>query len=195
MHTYLKNQKIKNQKIKNKNNDRINISLWRSSHTPPLLVKRGINITGQIMKLILIRRYKNADYIRGELYIENPECKICDTLENAAIHAPAGEYDLSYQLCKQLGRKLPKLCNTYCQNCKFFGEPNQNKALPRFCPMIMRGNGVHNRFDGRIIVGKYLTRGAVVHTADAFNKIKSYVGLAVEMKQEMKLEIIEAENN
>ena len=91
-----KNQKIKNQKIKNKNNDRINISLWRSSHTPPLLVKRGINITGQIMKLILIRRYKNADYIRGELYIENPECKICDTLENAAIHAPAGEYDLSY---------------------------------------------------------------------------------------------------
>ena len=146
------------------------------------------------MKLILIRRYKNKDYIRGELYAENSNHKICDTLENAELHASAGEYDLGYKLCKQLGREFPKLSETYCQNCKFLGEPNQNKALPRYCPMLMRGNGVHNRFDGRIIVGEYLTRGAIIHTAAAFHIIDLYVKLAIETKQEAKLVIVETEN-
>lgn len=143
------------------------------------------------MKLILIRRYKKKDYIRGELYADKSNHKICDTLENAAIHACAGEYDLVYKFCKQLGRKFPMLAEPYCQNCKFFGEPNQNKALPRYCPMLMRGNGVHKRFDGRIIVGYFLTQGAIIQTASAFQEIVLYVKQAIETRQEVKLEIIE----
>ena len=48
-------------------------------------------------------------------------------------------------------------------------------ALPKRCPMISEGNGVHRRFDGRIIVGKKAAIGLLVDTQATYDCVKERV--------------------
>ena len=40
-----------------------------------------------------------------------------------------------------------------CTNCCRLDFVGANTRLPRFCPQIKAGNGIHNRWDGSILVG------------------------------------------
>ena len=61
--------------------------------------------------------------------------------------------------------------------------------LPCFCPMIKVGNGVFNRTDGSIIVGKNLQPGILLHSGNAFEKLYQRIKKAVQRQSDIQLTI------
>ena len=122
------------------------------------------------MKIKLQRNITHGEYTHGTLSIDGT--KICHTLENAKSQVPAGQYPITLIKCKQYSRKMPCLySNAPCSICKKLPLVYSNTTLPCYCPMLKPGNGVHNRLDGSILVGRYSSLGCLIHPRDAFDSL------------------------
>ena len=122
------------------------------------------------MIISLTRDYTKGEYTHGHLTIDG--VRICSTLENSNAKVPSGAYDISLLKCKQYSRKM--LClnpNAPCLQCPKLRLVCTNSTMPCYCPMLKPGNGVHNRLDGSILVGRYNCLGSLVHPKDAFDSL------------------------
>ena len=143
---------------------------------------------------IVITRYKSrGEYTHGHLTIDGT--RVCDTLENSLSMVPAGEYEISLIKCKQYSRKMPCLnpqspCDL-CKKSKNSQPSSLNFTLPCYCPQIKPGNGVHNRLDGSIIVGRYNCLGSLIHPKDALDSLYERIRKSIYRGNQVKLTIKE----
>lgn len=122
------------------------------------------------MNITIQRNITLGEYTHGTLSIDGT--KICHTLENAKSQVPVGEYPITLIKCKQYSRKMAVLNqNAPCSLCKKLPLVYTNTPLPCYCPMLKPGNGVHNRLDGSILVGRYSSLGCLIHPRDAFDSL------------------------
>ena len=122
------------------------------------------------MKIVLSRIRTKGEYTHGHLTIDGN--RICDTLENSNSCVPSGEYILTLIKCKQYSRKMPCLnASAPCSLCPKLKLVCTNSTMPCYCPMLKPGNGIHNRLDGSILVGRYNCLGSLIHPKDTFDPL------------------------
>ena len=63
--------------------------------------------------------------------------------------------------------------------------------MPRHCPMIKPGNGIHGRHDGSILVGTRSSFGCIIHPKTAFDTLYERIRKNLERKREVTLVIEE----
>ena len=63
--------------------------------------------------------------------------------------------------------------------------------MPVFCPQICMGNGVNNRTDGAIVVGKHIAPGCLKHSREVFTFIYDRIRKAAERGHDLTLTIEE----
>ena len=82
-----------------------------------------------------------------------------------------------------------------CTSCCRLDFVGANTRLPRFCPQIKAGNGIHNRWDGSILVGSLTdpndpTRnchGCLLHPQAAFDNLFDRIRMSVNRGHEIEL--------
>lgn len=144
------------------------------------------------MNIQLKRIRRTGVALDGELYIE--DIKLCNTAENIEGSLPAGTCTIIRHKCKQYARFVPvilplvtekakaqitdpeaidskAMLEQKCSNCKKLELVCNNTTLPCHCPQIKAGNGIYNRKDGSIIVGKYIAPGCLSHPKEPFENI------------------------
>lgn len=143
------------------------------------------------MNIVITRLFTKGEYTHGSLSIDGN--KICSTLENANALVPSGHYPITLIKCKHHGRKM--LClnaQAPCAKCPKSLNPNPsslNLTLPCYCPMLKPGNGVHNRLDGSILVGKYNCLGSLIHPKTTFDPLYERIRKSISRGHEVKLSI------
>lgn len=139
----------------------------------------------KIMRIIIKRYRKRPETIDGHLYIFG--AKICDTAENATRALPEGEYQIHIHYCKQYKRKVLRLkpLSSSCEACEQLNWVFYDTTLPCYCPQLKIGNGVYNRPDGSIIVGKYLVPGCLLHSKDAYDPLYQRIRKSIERGNEV----------
>ena len=138
------------------------------------------------LTLKVTRLFTKGEYTHGHLTIDGT--RICDTLENSNGLVPAGDYPLHLIKCKQYSRKMPVLNpEAPCSLCK----KSLNSVLPCWCPMIKPGNGVHDRLDGSIIVGRYNCLGSIIHPKSAFDALYERIRKSLSRGNEVILTIMD----
>ena len=138
------------------------------------------------MKVMINRTLTRGEYTHGRLSIDGNH--ICDTLENSTSCVPAGEYVITLLKCKQYSRKM--LClnpNSPCDLCPKLPFVCNNTTLPCYCPQIKPGNGVHNRLDGSIVVGRYNCLGSIIHPKSAFDSLYERIRKSISRGNQVKL--------
>ena len=141
------------------------------------------------MIIKITRTLTRGEYTHGRLSIDGNH--ICDTLENALSCVPSGEYTITLLKCKQYSRKM--LClnpNAPCIQCPKLRFVCMNSTLPCYCPQIKPGNGIHNRLDGSIIVGRYNCLGSVIHPKSAFDNLYERLRKSISRGHQVKLTIV-----
>jgi hypothetical protein len=142
------------------------------------------------MNIVITRLFTKGEYTHGSLSIDGK--RICSTLENSNAQVPSGEYPIRLIKCKHHARKMPllfphsaldaeshlelgswnlKLRCTKCKRSLNSHLSSLNFTLPCYCPMLKPGNGVHNRFDGSILVGQYNCLGCLTHPKTIFDAL------------------------
>lgn len=151
------------------------------------------------MNIVLKRIRRTGVALDGELYIE--DIKLCNTAENLEGSLPAGTYTIIRHKCKQYARFVPVILpkasdlvgvqsrttdhqvsepdaivhdamqEQKCSGCKKLEIVYNNTTLPCHCPQIKAGNGIYNRKDGSIIVGKYIAPGCLTHPKEPFENL------------------------
>ena len=143
------------------------------------------------MLISLTRDYTKGEYTHGHLSIDG--VRISSTLENSNAQVPAGEYVITLLKCKQYARKMPCLNpQSPCDLCPKLPFVCNNTTLPCYCPMIKPGNGVHNRLDGSIIVGRYNCLGSIIHPKSAFDSLYERIRKSISRGNQVKLTILES---
>ena len=141
------------------------------------------------MIIKITRTLTRGEYTHGRLSIDGNH--ICDTLENALSCVPSGEYTITPLKCKQYSRKM--LClnpNAPCIQCPKLRFVCMNSTLPCYCPQIKPGNGIHNRLDGSIIVGRYNCLGSIIHPKSAFDNLYERLRKSISRGHQVKLTIV-----
>jgi hypothetical protein len=141
------------------------------------------------MIIKITRTLTRGEYTHGRLSIDGNH--ICDTLENALSCVPSGEYTITLLKCKQYSRKM--LClnpNAPCIQCPKLRFVCMNSTLPCYCPQIKPGNGIHNRLDGSIIVGRYNCLGSIIHPKSAFDNLYERLRKSISRGHQVKLTIV-----
>ena len=141
------------------------------------------------MNISIQRIRTHGEYVHGLLSIDGD--RVCDTLENSTSMVPSGSYDISLLKCKQYSRKM--IClnpNAPCLQCPKLSFVCMNSTLPCYCPQIKPGNGVHNRLDGSIIVGKYNCLGSIIHPKSAFDNLYERLRKSISRGNQVKLTIV-----
>ena len=170
------------------------------------------------LNLVVTRLFTKGEYVHGRLTIDGNF--VCHTLENTNSRIPAGEYPITLVKCKHHSRKMPVLkaaikreesqaglsfpereqarpqvnSNCPCDRCPRSLNPNPsslNLTLPCYCPMIKPGNGVHNRLDGSILVGKFNTWGAIIHPKDAFDPLYERIRKSLSRGNQVTLTVLD----
>ena len=138
------------------------------------------------MQITIQRTRTKSEYTEGQLSIEG--VRICSTLENANAQVPAGEYPIRLVKCKQYARKMPCL-NPHppCDLCPKLKFVCMNSTLPCYCPQIKPGNGVHNRLDGSILVGKYNCLNSLIHPKTTFDPLYERIRKSVSRGNQVTL--------
>lgn len=143
------------------------------------------------MKMTIIRQTMKGEITEGTLQINRLE--VCQTLEHTQTRLPAGCYPVTLHRCKyyeyhiiQIGSRAPR-----CARCPEREDITTHTCLPRRCPMIKRGNGIHGRKDGSILVGTWACTGLLIHTKEAFGSLSDRVRKCISRGQTVTLEIIE----
>lgn len=145
--------------------------------------------------IIKITRYrKTKETVDGSLTIDG--IRLCDTAENAIHAIPAGHYTISVIKCKQHSRKMPvvilhKDILASCNECDLLDYCNFNTNMPVRCPQLCPGNGVYNRTDGAIIVGRYIAPGCLAHPKSAFDALYERIRKNAERGNTITLTIAE----
>lgn len=131
------------------------------------------------MQIVIKRIRIKGEAIDGHLYIDGS--KICDTAENAEYCLKPGTYPVVRHKCKQYARFVPAILSgsietqeslsAFCEHCQKLDLVFSNTTLPCFCPQIKMGNGIHNRKDGSILVGKYICPGCLSHPKAPFENL------------------------
>ena len=140
------------------------------------------------LNIILQRERTRGEYIHGRLMIEG--MRVCDTLENANGAVPAGLYPITLAKCKQYSRKMP-LLNPHppCSQCPKLSFVCNNSVLPCYCPMLKPGNGVHDRFDGSIVVGTYNCLNSLLHPKTTFDPLYERIRKSISRGNQVMLSI------
>lgn len=153
----------------------------------------------QIMIIKITRYRKTPQTIDGRLTIisssensQNASLCLCDTAENALHALRAGKYHISIIKCKQHARKMPvimlhKDIAPNCEHCEPLECVNHNSNMPVHCSQICPGNGVYNRTDGAIIVGKYIAPGCLMHPKEAFATLYDRIRKSAERGHDLTL--------
>lgn len=140
------------------------------------------------MIIMLTRTFTHGEYTHGHLSIDG--LRVCDTLENAKALVPSGEYPISLLKCHQYSRKMPCLnAQAPCDRCKKLKLVTNNTTLPCWCPMIKPGNGVHNRLDGSILVGRYNCLGSIIHPKAHFDALYERIRKSLSRGNQVLLKI------
>ena len=92
-------------------------------------------------------------------------------------------------------KRPTKASVTACTSCCRLDFVGANTRLPRFCPQIKAGNGIHNRWDGSILVGSLTdpndpTRnchGCLLHPQAAFDNLFDRIRMSVNRGHEIEL--------
>ena len=135
---------------------------------------------------MISRTYTKGEYTHGHLTIDGN--RICDTLENANAQVPSGEYQITLLKCKQYSRKM--IClnpSAPCSLCPKLRLVCTNSTMPCYCPMIKPGNGVHNRLDGSILVGKYNCLNSLIHPKTVFDALYERIRKSISRGNQVKL--------
>jgi len=141
------------------------------------------------MIIKITRTLTRGEYTHGRLSIDGNH--ICDTLENALSCVPSGEYTITLLKCKQYSRKMVCLNpNAPCIQCPKLRFVCMNSTLPCYCPQIKPGNGIHNRLDGSIIVGRYNCLGSIIHPKSAFDNLYERLRKSISRGHQVKLTIV-----
>lgn len=153
-----------------------------------------------IMNIELRRIRHKPQTFDGQIWIDGQ--RICDCAENANHCIPEGTYQVIVHKCAFHSRKMPLiiLSTDYqppCSDCSHSGCVGINSTPHKggdgggllFCPMIKPGNGVFNRTDGSIIVGRCLAPGCLTHPKDAFNALYERIRKNAERGSEITLSI------
>lgn len=160
------------------------LSLPHSGHRAGI----SLNLEHGTLNLVLVRDRTHGEYTHGSLSIDGN--KICSTLENANALVPAGEYPIHLIKCKQYARKMPCLIpSPPCDRCKKLPFVCTNSALPCWCPQIKPGNGVHDRLDGSILVGKYNCLNSLIHPKTTFDQLYERIRKSVSRGNQVILTI------
>ena len=146
---------------------------------------------------IILHRVRSSCYgLDGKITIDG--IKICDTVENRNIHLKAGTYIIKFERCEQHKRKMPVVIlhkEKSCTKCTLKDFVSINTPMPCLCPQITVGNGMHNRKDCAIIVGKRLCAGVLIHTVEAFHELYEYILKYSKANSEIELTVVDIENN
>lgn len=149
------------------------------------------------MNIVITRTPIRGEYTEGHLTIDG--IHVCDTLENTHSRVPAGEYPIHLKKCKQYSRKMLCLVNhepgtvnheSCCRQCPKLRYVYNNTTLPCYCPMLKPGNGVHNRLDGSILVGRYNGLGCLVHPKEVFDPLYERIRKSISRGNQVKLIIV-----
>ena len=150
------------------------------------------------MEIKVQRTYMKGEITEGQLTIDGQ--LICDTLENTESRLSAGTYPLLLVKCKQYARKMisiqanPQsliLTEEDCYNCPKLKEVFPNTIIPKRCPMLKAGNGIHGHHDGSILVGKQAAHGLLIHPRAAFDTLYERIRKNLERRREVTLVIEE----
>lgn len=140
------------------------------------------------MNIELRRIRHRPDTIDGQIRIDG--MKVCDCAENNHFALAPGIYPITLVKCHQHARKMPVIqvqgCRL-CQECKKLPYVGNNTTMPMVCPMLKPGNGVYNRTDGSIIVGKHITHGCLSHSKSAFDNLYDRIRKNLERGNEVQL--------
>lgn len=140
------------------------------------------------MNIVIKRLFTKGEYTHGSLSIDGN--KICSTLENANALVPSGDYVISLIKCKQYSRKMPCLNATApCSKCPKQKYICSNSTLPCYCPMLKPGNGVHNRLDGSILVGKYNCLNSLIHPKTFFDPLYERIRKSISRGNQVLLSV------
>ena len=140
------------------------------------------------MNIVITRLFTKGEYTHGSLSIDG--IKICSTLENANALVPAGDYQISLVKCKQYSRKMLLLNpKAPCLKCPKLKLVTNNSVLPCYCPMLKPGNGVHNRLDGSILVGRYNCLGSIIHPKAHFDALYERIRKSLSRGNQVLLKI------
>ena len=138
---------------------------------------------------IELRRYRiKTDTIDGQIFIDG--AKVCDCAENAHHCLPPGEYQIIVHKCRHHARKMPVILPmSDCSACPKLPYVGNNTSMPCKCIQICPGNGVYNRTDGAILVGKYIAPGCLSHPKSAFDNLYDRIRKNAERGNEITLTI------
>ena len=140
------------------------------------------------MNIFLNRTFITGEYVHGHLSIDG--IRVCDTLENSRSCVPVGDYVIHLVRCKQYARKMPCLnANAPCDLCPKLKFVCMNSTLPCYCPQIKPGNGVHDRLDGSILVGKYNCLNSLIHPKTTFDPLYERIRKSVSRGNQVILTI------
>ena len=148
------------------------------------------------MKIEILRTEKTGEAIIGMLHIDGQY--ICDTVENRMTTLVAGQYRIVRHYCKHYERFMPlvvkssvrtaKLTAT-CLRCTSREQAGINTKMPRVCPMLKPGNGVHKREDGSIILGTQIVPGCLKHPMQVYKPLAERIRKSVKRKTVITLTI------
>ena len=150
------------------------------------------------MNITLQRINIKGEITEGQLIIDG--LTICDTLENSYSNLAPGHYRIHLHKCRQHARKmllLTPICNQSpiidnCSLCKSRHYVGINTAMPRFCPMLKPGNGIHNRHDGSILIGRRRCMGLLINTRKIFDALYARLRMTCKRNNEIIINIINA---
>lgn len=140
--------------------------------------------------IIELRRIRHKpDTIDGQIWIDG--MKVCDCAENAHHCLPSGNYQIAVCKCNKHARKMPVILpKPDCETCPKLPYVGNNTSMPCKCVQLCPGNGVYNRTDGAIIVGKYITHGCLSHPKSAFDNLYDRIRKNAERGNPVQLIII-----
>lgn len=146
------------------------------------------------MNIKIQRNKVRGEFVHGHLTIDG--VSICSTLENSNGLVPAGDYPITLIKCKQHARKMPCL-NPHppCTQCKKSLNSNPsslNHTLPCYCPMIKPGNGIHDRFDGSILVGEYNCLNSLIHPKKVFDQLYERIRKSISRGNQVTLTVLDS---
>jgi len=153
------------------------------------------------MEIILRHTLRKGEIIEGEILIDGTH--VCDTLENYYNGLPEGRYKIQIEKCTYRSRQMPLIIATgtdkepsyTCDQCTkpYYVSSNSSphrggeKGEPVYCPMVTPGNGIHNRFDGSILVGKRGALGLLLHSRPTFDSLYQRIRKSIQRGKSVTL--------
>ena len=66
-----------------------------------------------------------------------------------------------------------------------------NHTLPCWCPMLKPGNGIHDRFDGSILIGEYNCLNSLIHPKKVFDQLYERIRKSISRGNKVTLTVLD----